>query len=277
MKEALKQKLWDLIRPIHSPVTRRLRRRLGRNYESHPEMELPPPYETVQLDVERKLHRYLHVSPQAVSQIVIVGAHEGAEVERMQVTYPNCRFLCFEPNPHTQRLLVERFGHSQRVTLSDRALSDAPGKAQFYELGLAGNGSLLEPEIQGWREFTQSNKDGVSMFDVDVSTLDSEAAGLAHVDLLWMDVQGAESKVLEGGPKTLQRTKAVFLEVGLVAIPYKGSAPFSQISALLQSYDFTCVGLGVDAHNGSGNALFIKGFTALLQSKAAAGGEKNPT
>ena len=35
----LKHKLWDLIRPFHSPLTRALRQRLGRNYQDHPEME----------------------------------------------------------------------------------------------------------------------------------------------------------------------------------------------------------------------------------------------
>jgi hypothetical protein len=98
MLENLKRSMWDIVRPLHSPMTTALRRRLGRNYENHPEMELPPPYDYVQLDVERHLHRYLHVQRQEISQIVIVGALDASEVGRMGRIYSNAKFLCFEPN-----------------------------------------------------------------------------------------------------------------------------------------------------------------------------------
>lgn len=264
MYEKLKHNAWSLIRPIHSPVTRALRRRLGRNYSSHPEMELPPPYDSVQLDVERHLHDYLHVSPNAISQIVIVGAHEADEVDRLHRSYPQAGYLCFEPNPGTYARLIRKFQSLKQVTLRKLALSEKSGKAQFYELDMPGNGSLLEPDIENWSNSTQWKEKKVAAFDVDISTLDLEAAGLPVVDLLWMDVQGAEGQVLAGAAETLKRTKAVFIEVALTESPYKGAALYPQISARLQADNFVCVGLGIDAWNGTGNAFFVRDLEKLV-------------
>jgi len=257
------RKAWDLIRPLHSPITRRLRKRLGRNYFAHPEMEVPPPYENIQMDVERNLHRYLHVPPTAIAQIVVVGAHEADEVERLHRAYAGARFLCFEPNPSAFKRLSRKFANSPYVKCSELALSDQPGTARFFELDMPGNGSLLEPDAEAWSTFNQWNKKEVSAFEVKVSTLDRESGGTA-IDLLWMDVQGGEGKVLGGAAETLKRTKAIFLEVALVRSPYKGASLFHEINRLLEAHGFLCAGLGLDAWNGTGNALFVKNLAALI-------------
>lgn len=264
MLENLKRAAWDLIRPIHSPATNALRRRLGRNYFAHPEMELPPPYEAIQLDVERHLHQYLHVSTDDISQFVIVGAHEADEIERLHCTYPQARFMCFEPNPETFKRLARRCERLPFVTISDLALSDTPGKARFYELDMPGTGSLLEPDGESWATFSKWKNKDVTSFEVNVSTLDQETKTMASLDLLWMDVQGAEGRVLKGAAATLQRTKAVFLEVALTQSPYKGALLFEEVASILKSSSFDCVGLGLDAWNGTGNALFIKQFGKLV-------------
>ena len=263
MNDQLKRAMWDLVRPIHSPFTRALRRRLGRNYPDHPEMELPPPFDAIQLDVERHLHDYLHVSPQDISQIIIVGALEADEVGRMQRVYPGARFLCFEPNPTTYANLTRKFAGRLEVCVSRLALARTPGKARFYELSMVGNGSLLEPNVEAWAAAHKQSDKSITAFEVEVSTLDREAADLPTIDLLWMDVQGAEGEVLASGTETLRRTKSVFLEVASVHSPYKGALLFPEIKARLEAASFLCVGLGLDAWNGTGNAFFVKNFEKL--------------
>jgi FkbM family methyltransferase len=227
-------------------------------------MVLPPPYESAQLDVERHLHDYLHVTPNDISQIVIVGANDAGEVGRLHRKFPAASFLCFEPNPETFSQLKHKFKDISYVALSNLALSNAPGKTRFYELSMSGNGSLLEPDMESWSSTNHCQDKSLTSFDVDVGTLDREAAKLPGIDLLWMDVQGAEGQVLAGGTETLKRTKAVFLEVALIHSPYKGAQLFPQIQATLQSFGFICVGLGVDAWNGFGNAFFVRQFDGLV-------------
>jgi FkbM family methyltransferase len=264
MNLKLKHKLWDFIRPFHSPLTRALRRRLGRNYHDYPEMELPPPYDAIQLDVERHLHDYLHLSPDKISQIIIVGANRAEEIGRFRRLYSRALFLCFEPNPNDFEFLREKFGRDAQVSVSNLALSDSPGNARFYELAMAGNGSLLEPDVESWATTNKWNDKSMASFEVEMSTLDHEAAKLPAIDLLWMDVQGAEGKVLSGATETLKRTKAVFIEIALFHSPYKGAELFPAIKMRLEAADFTCIGLGVDARTGTGNAFFVKHFDRLI-------------
>jgi FkbM family methyltransferase len=264
MNHALKAKLYGAFRPFYSPVLKTVRRRLGRNFFAHPEMELPPAYEFAQLEVERRLHHYLHLKAIEIRQIVIVGAAEADEVERLHGVYPNARFLCFEPNPPAYEHISRKFCNSSRVTCSKLALSDVPGRTTFFEMDLAGNGSILKPDIAKWSVFNQTNRNDCASFEVELSTLAREAAALSGIDLLWMDVQGAEGLVLVGGQETLKRTKVIFLEVALVNSPYSGAMLFDKIEALLKNSGFICVCLGLDAWNGSGNAMFVRDFADLV-------------
>jgi len=256
--DSIKRKFWNAMRPLHTPLTKAARKRLGRNYFEHPEMELPLAYEAIQLEVERRLHGYLHVLAQAIRQIVIVGANDGGEISRLHRAYPRSRFLCFEPSPEWYRKLTENFSDAEYVESRELALSDSVGTATFHELPLAGSGSILPPDMAHWSEFNKINEREVTSFHVTLSTLDKEAEGLNKIDLLWIDVQGAEGRVLKGGAKTLPRVAAVFLEVALVNSPYQGTVLFPELDAMLQDFGFLCVGLGIDGWNYSGNALWIR-------------------
>jgi FkbM family methyltransferase len=256
--ELLKRRFWDAVRPLHSPLTRAMRKRLGRNYFEHPEMQLPPPYEAIQLEVERHLHRYLHVSAEEIEQIVIVGANDGGEIWRLRSAYPKSRFLCFEPSPKWYARLTQSFRGIEFVESRELALSESAGTATFHELALDGNGSLLAPDLTQWSKVTQTTESAPESFSVNVSTLDEEAAKLERIDLLWVDVQGAEGKVLAGGTQTLSRVAAVFLEVWLTQPAYEGGALFPEINSRLQDAGFSCVGMGLDSWNFTGNALWIR-------------------
>ena len=258
MNATLSEVFWDMMRPLHRPLTSLLRKRLGREYMRHPEMKLPPAYEAMQLEVERRLHNYLHVAPESIEQIVIIGANDGGEIHRLRHTYPESTFLCFEPSPIWYNKLIENFRGVDYVENRNLALSDVQGTAIFYEMPLDGNGSLLQPDKDRWSAFTQTEDNQVTSFDVAVSTLDEEAKRLGKIDLLWMDVQGAEGHILKGATKTLPRVEAIFLEVALVASPYQGALLFPQLDSILTTFGFCCVGLGTDSWTYSGNALWVR-------------------
>jgi 2-O-methyltransferase len=264
--EILQGKFWRWVRPFHSPITRVLRKRLGREYFSHPEMKLPPAYEAVQLEVERQLHHYLHVPAEKIEQVVIVGANDGSEINRLKHSYPKSRFLCFEPSPQWFDALSRNFRTVDFVEARKLALSNSSGMATFHELPMAGNGSLLPPDLAKWSIFNQQEDNKVTAFQVQLSTLDVEAKSLERIDLLWIDVQGAEGQVLRGSFNTLHRVEAVFLEVALTDSPYQGALCFSQLDDLLKSFGFLCVGLGTDASNFSGNAFWIKNPAGRMPS-----------
>lgn len=79
------------------------------------------------------------------------------------------------------------------------------------------------------------------------------------VDVLWIDIQGAEKLVLLGALETLKTVKAVFIGVTSQSDFYEGSATFQEISKLLEHSGFSLALLGMD-YNLTGNALFLKQF-----------------
>ena len=54
--------------------------------------------------------------------------------------------------------------------------------------------------------------------------------GIAQVDLIWMDVQGAEADVFRGGRETLAKTRFIYTEYGETEL-YQGQLPFRQLLA----------------------------------------------
>lgn len=259
----LKKTIYDLLRPLYRPLIRPVRRRLGRGYFEHPEMELPKAYDAMQLEVERRLHLYLHCDPKDIKRIAIVGANTADEIERLSVSYPLASYDCFEPSPRFIPALRRRWQADPKVTIHEVALARTNGKARFYELAMPGNGSLLQPDIDRWSAFNQWPDKSQEFFEVETRTMDDHYQ-TGSLDLLWIDVQGAELEVLAGGVKTLSRTKAVFLEMTLTPGPYKGAALFSELDAFITREGFRCCGIGIDPWNYTGVGLWIRDIESKI-------------
>jgi FkbM family methyltransferase len=224
-------------------------------------MTLPPAYEAVQLEAERRLHQYLHIDASQIRKVIIVGTHDGAEIPRLRLAYPQSSYLCFEASPHWHAVLLKKFGNQPWFECRNIAVTDQVGAATFHELPMPGNGSILPPNPQRWAEFNLQTEHDVHSYRVNCSTLDEETVDGGTVDLLWVDVQGAEGKVLAGATSILERTSALLLEVSLVESPYCGAVLFSELNAILETRGFRCVSLGCDPWNFSGNALWVRKIT----------------
>jgi FkbM family methyltransferase len=220
---------------------------------------LVPPFEFVQVDVERNLHRHLRVGPEGVRLIVVVGAWQGREVTRMLHRYPRCRFVCLEPRPEDFRTLKRKFAGEPRVTCVEAAASDTTGEAVLHGLSEPGTSSLRAP------------RSGARTRDVTVrSTRLDDLPELAAeaVDCIWVDVQGAEALVLGGAPDVLARTRSVFLEVWTGETLYEQTAGFDEIAARLGAQGFSLAGLGLDPESGIGNALWLQPALRAQASRA---------
>lgn len=63
--------------------------------------------------------------------------------------------------------------------------------------------------------------------------------------------------VLKGGVKSLEKVKAVFIEISILPDLYIDGVQMDKITTTLKDYGFYLVGLGTDT-NYTGNALYIK-------------------
>jgi FkbM family methyltransferase len=126
------------------------------------------------------------------------------------------RFIALEPIPYLYDLLLSKYRSDTRVEVINLALSSTPGEAKFYanetDFGLSG--------LKGRPNRMGQNK--VREIAVKVETLD-RVIGERRVDLIKIDVEGAEYDVLTGARGTLARCRPIILfEFGLGGADYFG-------------------------------------------------------
>ena len=215
-------------------------------------------YKVIQLEAEQRFTKYLQSEPLGVKNIVIVGACEGREIRRLLRTYRNAKIHAFEPSPRYFGNLVKMYKKSTRVFSYNIAIAHTDGKKSFFEGSLPGTGSILP--LSNFSKSTYGITE-TEKFTVDSKSLDSffnSNNPQIEIDLLWIDVQGAEIQVLNGALETLKHTKCVFIEVSNLFPLATGGALADEIQDILSTKGFFLVGLGLDSSNLTGNALYAK-------------------
>lgn len=134
--------------------------------------------------------------------ILDLGAHIGAAVVYFKLRYPDALVHAVEPNPETIARLRMNVAQFAGVTVQQAAVSRVAGTATLH----LGSGSL-DASLTGSDPPTRR-------LAVTTVTVDGvlEELGWPHVDVLKLDVEGAETEALEGCT-ALGTTSAVIGEV----------------------------------------------------------------
>ena len=236
--------------PIASKFVSKIAKTIAKNVDF---FRLVPPYDYVQIINEQSIHGYLQIERADVKRWVIVGGYLGNEVPTILNRYPNSQVDIFECSPKYVGALVKRFGTNPRVNVHQTAISDKEETIEFFETNIKGSGSLLKVGELSKESYGMQQTESHS---VQATTLDSVFSD-KEIDVLQIDVQGAEMQVLRGAEKTLAKTKAVFCEVSIRPNLYEGSVTFDELNDVLKHHDFSLVSLGTDL-NLTGNALYLK-------------------
>jgi len=136
---------------------------------------------------------------------VDVGAYLGDFSEEIVRSFPGSRGLLYEPTPETYAKLNARFCSNSSIQTVQAAVSNRTGTAEFYLAEDAATNSLLR---------FHSEPQNHPKASVSVVTLDEELGrntDLWKVDLLKIDTQGNDLKVLLGAQRTLEKDQPVVL------------------------------------------------------------------
>lgn len=184
--------------------------------------------------------------------ILDIGACEGEDSIRYARHFPRGQVYSFEALPANQQIIQTNFARYRvrNAELVPLALSNRSGTATFHvsggtpkqtQMGSEWNygnksSSLLPPAsdrpIEGWITFNET-------IEVPCETLDTfcARANIETVDFIHMDVQGAESLVLEGAAQTLPRTLSLWLEIATEQL-YRGQKLRSEMQEYLTARGF---------------------------------------
>lgn len=169
-----------------------------------------------------------------------VGANIGQSIEGYRRLFPECKITSFEPLPDCFGTLVRQFGGTDGISLENLALAETEGVRTFYSTRCKSASSLLEPDPIIRKKSVKGNYD-YDKIEVKTGTLDSycKRNGVTEIDILKIDVQGAELSVLKGADSLLKNgaIRLIYSEV-LFAENYSGQSSLLSISAFLEKHSY---------------------------------------
>jgi len=143
---------------------------------------------------ERQTLAVIRRTTRAESSCVDVGCYQGVVLRAMVAAAPQGRHWAFEPVPDRAAALQARF---PGVTVVAAAASDTSGTTRFTHV-------LSNPETSGMRPRLDQPRDAVTeQLTVPVCRLDDVLPADQPVDLVTIDVVGAELLVMRGAYRTL--------------------------------------------------------------------------
>ena len=194
-----------------------------------------------------KINEVLRLLPK-VNTVVHVGANDGAEVPSYMAAGAK-NIVLFEPIDAIANDLKKKYPDALVYpwVLLDKDID--------IDLHIAANNgassSIYETPVAEMHHVEYTGK-----MRVHTKTLDffQHLAYEDGIDLLVIDTQGADLKVLAGGVETLKSTEWILIEVSEKPL-YKGACTFDQIDAFLFDNNFTRVGTFLN-DRGTGDALY---------------------
>lgn len=137
--------------------------------------------------------------------VIDIGANIGQYLFAIKSFFPNAKVYSFEPDPNIFNLLKENSKELNNVNLFNYALSEKNGFADFF----------VSSEFSEWSslvEVGQNNK------KIKIKTVKGDSISFSKdhpIDLIKIDVEGAELNVVKGLLKTLTSSKYLLIEISL--------------------------------------------------------------
>jgi FkbM family methyltransferase len=199
------------------------------------------------------IKKYLPTRP----VIIDCGAHDGWDSIELADTLKG-EVHAFEAVPYIFERLKENTQHYRNIYCHPIALSDEDGSKDFYVSEGASDmsSSLLEPKehLVDHPGIYFKNKISVKGVTLDTWAINNK---LEKIDLLWLDMQGAELGMLKASERILSTVKAIHTEVSMKET-YKGVPLYAEYRHYLEEKGFKVMIEEIPMHADMGNVLFIR-------------------
>lgn len=188
-------------------------------------------------------------------RVIDAGANRGAFTDAFLQLHRPERLVLVEAIPDLAMKLQVRYASDPRISVVSAALSDRDGEAPFEINRSEASSSLLpiDPRNSAWFARDLRVASSINVVTLTLPELMAREK-LGSVDLLKLDLQGAERMVLTGGAETLERVSVIYTEVFFEQL-YAGAWRFWEMNEFLSSRRFKLCGLSNIVHAADGDLV----------------------
>jgi FkbM family methyltransferase len=175
-----------------------------------------------------------------------IGSRDCLQSIEFYNAFPNSKIYAFECNPNTIEICKHNIKpYSDRITLIEGAVCDYDGNITFYPINQKKTITTWKDGNPGASSIFKSNGNYTEEIYVqdEITTnchrLDTvmKKYGIPKVDIIWMDLQGAELLALRGLGTYLQNVKYIHTEVSHIEM-YSGQVMFIELNHYILSNGF---------------------------------------
>jgi len=183
---------------------------------------------------EKKFQTLVNYIGKNAETILEVGSHYGEDSIRFRYFFPQSNLYCFECDPRNIEIFEKYCKEINNIKLIKKAVSKNETTLDFYQsfkpeninnlpdkykfinkneynnlkLNASGSSSLKKSNFEHLKNSTKIQVETISLNKF------YEQENIDVVDLLWIDVQGAEKDVLDGANNILHKVKYIQIEYG---------------------------------------------------------------
>jgi FkbM family methyltransferase len=195
--------------------------------------------------------------------ILDVGAYVGEVTATYKSIFPNATIYCFEPFEDSFQKLM-RLSGDKSIKPYQMAVSDTVGTTKLH-VNVDPSCNSFFPRPNHGAKYYPEKSENIEVIEVNTTTIDQfcDTERISHIDILKLDVEGAEIKALKGAHNKLSKQDISIIYTEVMFVPhYQDGCLFHELTAFLSQYNYTLFNLYhlKRAKNGQlrwGNAIFV--------------------
>ena len=166
---------------------------------------------------DKQTKRIMQIVLEDESTFIDVGSHKGEVLELALKISKKGKHFAFEPIPYLFHKLNDKYGSKCEVL--NYGLSDQKKQSSFQHV-------TTNPAYSGIKMRTYPKDEQVETIQIQLDTLDNQLKQHDRVDMIKIDVEGAELEVLKGAKKIIEKFHPIIVfEHGLGASDHYNTSP----------------------------------------------------
>lgn len=185
-------------------------------------------------------------SPKSVNVIFDIGSCHCLESVEFAKKYKDSRIFAFEANPESYQVCLNNSKDYPSIEVINQAVNDYDGSCKFYPMDKERTVTTWEDGNQGASSLYRANGayDHIEKYvqyeiEVPCTRIDTfcKKNSIDHIDIVWMDLQGAELKALKSMGEILDTVQIIHTELEMNPM-YDGQCLFSDVNDFLTNNGF---------------------------------------